>query len=105
MSKDNFIRATGKMPDGTAIQLENWEDTYPELPDLWWAIGAYPVAKHGSGRLFGPRKGEIFRLTISFASDAEAVDAMQKLINGEAELLTYRDKFWYGERDAEILEG
>ena len=106
MGKQNcgFIRATAKMPDGTEIQLENWEDTYPFSPSLWWAIGAYPRAKHDSGRLFGPRRGGIMRLTISFMSDAEAVEAFEKLNRGEAELLDYRDKFWNGERDAEVIE-
>lgn len=105
MTDSGFIRATAKMPDGTAIQLENWEDRYPSSPTLWWTIGAYPLAKHGSGRYFGPhRKGEMFRLTISFHTDAEAVEAFEKLNRGEAELLDYRDKFWNLERDAELLE-
>lgn len=104
MTDSGFIRATAKMPDDTAIQLENWESTFPEIPALWWAVGAYPRAKHGSGRLFGPRRGGEFRLTISFATDAEAVEAFEKLNRGEAELLDYRDKFWNGEQDAELLE-
>lgn len=105
MKECGFIRATAKMPDGTAIQLENWEDAYSDHPELWWTIGAYPVAVHGSDRLFGPhRKGENFRLTISFEKDYEAVEAFEKLNRGEAELLDYRDKFWNGERDAEPLE-
>jgi len=99
-----FIRATAKMPDGTDIQLENWEDSYPSSPSLWWAIGAYPKAKYDSGRLFGPRRGGIMRLTINFATDAEAVEAFEKLNRGDAELLDYRDKFWNGERDAEVIE-
>ena len=106
MGKQNcgFIRATAKMPDGTEIQLENWEDEYPSSPSLWWAIGAYPHAKHDSGRLFGPRRGGIFRLTISFDTDAEAVEAMEALTRGEKTLLDYRDRFWNGERDAEVIE-
>jgi len=104
MKECGFIRATAKMPDGTAIQLENWEDSYPDHPTLWWAIGAYPTSKHESGRLFGPQRGEIFRLTISFESDADAVEAFEKLNRGEATLLDYRDKFWNREKDAELLE-
>ncbi len=105
MKDSGFIRAKAKMPDGTGIQLENWEDTYPKHPQLWWTVGAYPVAMHGSGRPFGPmRKGEKFRLTISFHTVAEAVEAFEKLNRGEAELLEYRERFWNGERDAELLE-
>ena len=103
-SESGFIRATAKMPDNTEIQLENWEDEFPSSPSLWWAVGAYPQAKHHSGRLFGPRRGGIFRLTISFDTDAEAVEAFEKLNRGESQLLDYRDKFWNLERDAELLE-
>ena len=104
MTDSGFIRATGKMYDGAEIQLENWSDSFPNNPKLWWAIGAYPRAKHNSGRLFGPRRGGTFRLTISFDTDAEAVEAFEKLNRGEAKLLDYRDKFWNRERDAELLE-
>ena len=101
----HFIRATGKMPDGTGIQLEDWTDSFPSSPSLWWSIGAYPLAKRGSGRPFGPMyKGDKFRLTISFRTDAEAVEAFEKLNRGDAELLDYRDKFWNREKDAELLE-
>ena len=104
MNDSGFIRATAKMPDGTAIQLEDWGDSYPSSHFLWWVIGAYPRAKHESGLLFGPRRGGEFRLTISFDTDTEAVEAFEKLNRGDAELLDYRDKFWNGERDAELLE-
>lgn len=100
----HLIRATAKMPDGTPIQLEDWQDTYPNSPTLWWSIGAYPRSRHDSGRPFGPRRGGEFRLTISFHTDAEAVEAFEKLNRGDAELLEYREKFWNGERDAELLE-
>ena len=105
MKECGFIRATTVMPDGTAIQLENWEDSYPDRPTLWWTVGAYPRALHGSDQYFGPRrKGDKFRLTISFKTDAEAVEAFEKLNRGEAKLLDYRDKFWNQERDAQLLE-
>lgn len=104
MSKGHNIRATARMHDGTAIQLENWESVHPDSPTLWWCIGAYPRALHESGRLFGPRRDGEFRLTISFEKDSEAVAAFEKLNRGEAELLDYRERFWNGERDAELLE-
>ena len=100
----DFIREKAVMPDGTEIQLENWEDEFPSSPTLWWAVGAYPIAKHSSGRLFGPRRNCQFRLTISFHTEAEALECMRRLESGDAELLDYREKFWNGERDAECLE-
>ena len=100
----NFIRAKTRMPDGTAIQLENWENEFITMSHLWWAVGAYPRSKHESGRLFGPRRGQEFRLTISFGTEAEAMECMNNLECGNSELLDYREKFWNGERDAELLE-
>ncbi len=100
----NFIKGKTTMPDGTEIQLEDWSNEFPSSTNLWWAVGAYPVAKHSSGRLFGPRRNQEFRLTISFAEESDARECFRKLESGEAELLDYRDKFWNGERDAEILE-
>ena len=101
----NIVRE-GKMPDiyETEIQLENWEDNYPSSPSLYWTIGAYPRAKHCSGRYFGPDRGELFRLTISFDTEAEAVEAFEKLKSGTAQLLDYREKFWNREEDAKLLE-
>ena len=99
-----FVRCASKMNDGTEIQLEDWSDTHKNNPELWWAVGAYPAAKRGSGRPFGPnRRGEKFRLTISFPGVEEAMEAFQKLSDGEAELLDYADKFWNQEKDAELL--
>ena len=103
MKESGFIRATAEMPDGTAIQLENWEDGYPSSPSLWNTIGAYPRAKHCSGRYFGPDRGELFRLTISFDTEAEAREAYEKLTRGDTQLLDYREKFWNGEKDAWLL--
>ena len=98
------IRATAVMPDNTVIQLENWEDVFPSSPTLWWCIGAYPLAKHDSGRPFGPRRGGIMRLTISFDTDSEAVKAFENLYHGRKTLLDYADRFWNRERDAKLLE-
>ena len=102
-SDSGFIRATAKMPDGTGIQLEDWSDKSPGT-SYAYAVGAYPRALHESGRPFGPRKFETFRLTISFGSLNEAKKAFEKLYLGEASLLDYRDRFWNQERDAELLE-
>ena len=87
------IRATAKMPDDTAIQLEDWSDVYPDNPELAWVIGAYPNSVS-----FG-RKGRTFRLTISFDTDSEAVGAFEALNRGEKTLADYRDKFWNGKKD------
>lgn len=103
MNKVQFIIATAKMEDDTGIQLEDWSDKSPGT-SYAYAVGAYPKAKHDSGRQFGPSRGGEFRLTINFGNLNEAQEAFQKLYMGEASLLDYRDRFWNGESDAELLE-
>lgn len=98
------IITEGKMPDGTHIQLEDWRTSFPEFKSMWNTIGAYPRSLKNSGRLFGPRRGEEFRLDMKFESAAEALEAYEKLVRGDAELLDYRDRYWNGENDAELLE-
>ena len=39
------VLKTGEMPNGTAIQLEDWREDYPTVWDTV-SIGAYPIAKN-----------------------------------------------------------
>ena len=54
------------MPDGIAIQLEDWsENNIKEYPKLYgFMIGAYPIAKN-DGKYGFVRKRDKFRLSIS----------------------------------------
>lgn len=91
----------GVMPDGTEIQLEDWSEVYPGTVYAWM-IGAYPVAKRGSERYFGPRKGKPFRCGLIFPDEQKVRGAFHSLMHG-CPLTDFRDRFWNPE-DVEYLE-
>lgn len=85
------------MPNGTKIQLEDWDGKL--------AIGAYPIAKNSYGFV---KYGEIFRLTISenkcigYSNDDVKAD-FEKLKTGEKSLEDMAHLFWNGKKDAIML--
>lgn len=87
----------GLMPDGTKIQLESWSTEFPNDEKMCWAVGAYPH------RILNGKVGRPFRLTISFDSEIQAVRCMNGLRSGLKLLADYRDRFWYGDFDAERM--
>lgn len=99
---DQKIIEKAVMPDGTAIQIEDWSAVYPGTVYAWM-IGAYPIAKHYSEKYFGPRKGEIFRCGLIFPDEREARSVFYRLMHGRS-LTDFKDRFWNPE-DAEYLEG
>lgn len=85
------------MPNGTEIQLEDWDGKL--------SIGAYPTAKNGYGFV---KYGDVFRLTISenhyigYKNDDVRTD-FEKLKSGEKQLEEMERLFWNGKRDAVML--
>lgn len=103
------IIETAVMPNGTAIQLEDWSShNTPEYPDLYGlTIGAYPVAKNtGKGRWV--EGGKKFRLTIShnnhsgYTNDDVRAD-YEALKNGKKSLEDLSAHFWSGKKDMYYL--
>lgn len=89
------------MPNGVAIQLEDWSADYPGTLGL--QIGAYPIAKN-SGKYGFTHSGERFRLTIAtnkFANynNADVTADYESLLNGEKSLEDLAPHFWYGDKD------
>lgn len=85
------------MENGVEIQLEDWDGKL--------AIGAYPVAKNGTGFV---KYGKKFRLTISenqyisYSNDDVRTD-FEKLKSGEKQLENMAHLFWNGNKDAIML--
>lgn len=103
------IVETAVMPNGTAIQLEDWSShNTPEYPDLYGlTIGAYPIAKNtGKGRWV--EGGKIFRLTIphnnhlGYTNDDVRAD-YEALKNGKKSLEDLSAHFWSGKKDMYYL--
>lgn len=100
--------------NGIDIQLEDWgEHNSPEYPDLYGlCIAAYPIAKNtGKYRLI--RKGERFRLQISYNKyanyqNSDVRNDYEMLKSGEKSLEDLADHFsngdevkWYFGMDVE----
>lgn len=77
-----------KMPNGTAIQLEDWSEDYLFM-DYASTIGVYPISKYNSQKQFGPKQGKPFRIDLDFNSQEEAGKAYTDLIEGKTNLLDY----------------
>lgn len=85
------------MPNGTEIQLEDWDGKL--------SIGAYPIAKNGYGFV---KYGDLFRLTISenqyagYSNENVRAD-YEKLKSGEKQLKEMERLFGNGKKDAIML--
>jgi hypothetical protein len=82
------VIAKSTMPDGTAIQIEDWHDNYSFMSESA-TVAAYPVAKVGLPGSFAPKGGERFRAAFDFNSPAEAKEVFEKLEKGEKNLSDY----------------
>jgi hypothetical protein len=81
------------MPDGTAIQLEDWDGDF--------MIGAYPYSK---GRSYFVDYGERFRLSLSkFTDNEEAQQTFESLIAGTESLENLREHYWNPVRDSYLM--
>lgn len=76
-----IILQKGRMPDGTAIQIEDWSKSY-SFYEYGSTIGAYPVSKMGYDGQFSPRKGRTWRMQYDFQNEAEARKIFSELIEG-----------------------
>lgn len=93
------------MPDGIAIQLEDWsENNIKEYPKLYgFMIGAYPIAKN-DGKYGFVRKRDKFRLSISQSEcrnykRENVIADFEALKKGQKTLEDLSEHFWYGKRD------
>jgi len=77
------------MNDGTLIRIEDWSSNYT-IFNKNDTIAAYPVAKKDSGRYFGPKKGETFRVDFKFPNGYETELAFNKLVKGIKTLNDYK---------------
>ena len=89
----------GKMPDGTDIQLENWQNDYPGVFTTY-TLAAYPKAKMSS-KYGWVLRGERFRLDMSrnWNSNEEVREIFFRLQNGTATLEELYNHYYNGDKD------
>lgn len=83
----------GVMPDGTAIQLEDWSEDYSFYAPVSH-LAAYPIAKKTLPRVPGwcyPEYDKKFRLCFCFGPETSAELAFLALQSGEKQLMDYAE--------------
>lgn len=82
------------MIDGTKIQIENWNNDYPNIYKKNSTVACYPVAKEN---IYGvwcyPCRGEAFRFEMKFENEEKAKESYNMLICGKKKLIDYIDNY------------
>ena len=88
----------GTTPDGTSLQIEDWSEDYTSY-NKNATISFYPMAQENIYREDKPhwtpypKRGETFRASFNFDTEAEALEAFVLLENGCRFFMDYIDNF------------
>ena len=87
----------GNMPDGTKIQIEDWNRDFPDLCAKNATIGFYPMCtksiKKDSSLKAYPEKGKTFRASFNFSNSEAARVAFVLLYEGKKNIMDYLDNY------------
>lgn len=83
----------GIMPDGTVIQIEEWNEDYKFL-SYGSTLATYPKSKISLEGQFSPKANERYRFELKFDSYKETKEAFQNLIEGKIVLSDFKDKLY-----------
>lgn len=95
----------GMTPDGTAIQIEDWSEVYPDIYPQASTLAAYPVSKWSIPGSFAPKAGEQFRAGFDFPDCHACAQAFEDLTAGAKTLADFVDCLERREYRAAILGG
>lgn len=81
----------GTLPDGTKIQIEDWSQTYANMPYAG-TVATYPTAtQSGDQNRFEPQRGDKFRLAFDFESTEAAAKCFEQLTSGKMQLADFAE--------------
>lgn len=83
----------GVMPNGTPIQIEEWNENYSFVP-YGSTIASYPKSKMSHEGSFAPKGNQVYRFQFNFNSDDEAKTAFNDLLSGVKALSDFKDKMY-----------
>lgn len=86
------IIGKGTMPDGTVIQIEEWNEDYSFMP-YGNTLTSYPKSKANHKGSFEPKLDETYRFHFRFDSYSETQVAFDNLISGKNVLSDYKERF------------
>lgn len=99
------VRCTGSMPDGTAIQIEDWSEVYPDIYPQDSTLAAYPISKWSIPGAFAPKAGEQFRAGFDFPDCRACKKAFEELSSGKKTLADFVEHLERREYRAAIMGG
>jgi hypothetical protein len=76
------VLKTGIMPNGTHIQIEEWNENYSFMP-YGSTIASYPKSKMSHDGAFSPKGNQVYRFDFNFESEQETKCIFDSLLNGE----------------------
>ena len=88
------VLQTGIMPDGTAIQIEEWNESYSFMP-YGSTITSYPKSKVSHEGNYAPKGNQVYRFQFNFKSDEETKNAFNELLAGTKQLADYKANLYY----------
>jgi len=83
----------GTMPNGTAIQIEEWNEDYNFIP-YGSTIASYPKSKASHEGQWSPKANETYRFQFDFTSQEEAQKAFNELISGNKTLTDFKGNMY-----------
>lgn len=81
----------GIMPNGTPIQIEEWNEDYSFAPYAS-TVASYPKSKVSHEGAFSPKGNQTWRFDFNFDSENEAKKAFTELLSGEKDLSDFKNK-------------
>lgn len=79
----------GTMPNGTHIQIEEWNENYNFMP-YGSTLATYPKSKMSHAGSFAPKGNENYRFSFEFETNEEAQTAFNDLKEGNKELSDFK---------------
>lgn len=83
----------GIMPNGTHIQIEEWNENYNFIP-YGSILASYPKSKVSYDGSFAPKGNSEYRFSFNFESAEEAKKAFDELLSGNKNLSDFADKLY-----------
>lgn len=90
IEKTTITGTATRTRDATPIQIEDWREACPALTFMAYVVAAYPIASHDSGRPFGPKRHERFRLAFNFSTLELARECYTMLAAGSCPFWFFR---------------
>lgn len=84
------VLTTGLMPDGTKIQIEEWNENYKFMP-YGSTLASYPKSKVSHNGAYSPKGNETYRFSFDFKSEEETIKAFNDLLSGAKKLIDFKE--------------